>query len=295
MRFPRLPNLRNIKLPKMPKVNFSFRKKPKDYLDNYPSNYPANYPANYPTNYPKYKSNNWESYYLSNKGFGDKKPKRKFKTLYQVLAAGMIFFVVLSLRETDHPAGVQAREGLKYMLTTEWNFQPAMDKAVQLGLQAVNMNMPFFNDVPGTSPVLAPRLGGQYSVPVSGQVTKEYGWIIDSDGLERFNPGIFISSTDGANVKASRAGKVVRVGEDKALGTYVLIEHGNGDFTMYAGLGQVFVEESQQVQKETAIGQVGKCEETGTTGLHFEIRENNKLIDPLIKLQVSSLKGDTTA
>lgn len=278
---------------KLPRFNFSLRKKSNNYLDNYPANYPS---SNYQSNYSRFKDDNWDSYYFSggSKGFGKKPSKKPWKTFYRVVVALAIFLVVLSLRETDHPAGVQAREGLRYMLTTDWDYRPAFDKAVQLGLQAVNMDMPFFNDVPGTSPVLAPRTGSsEYAVPVSGQVQRQYGWVTDpQDGLEVFNSGIYISCDEGAEVKAARGGKVARLGEDKELGNYVLIDHSNGDFTMYAGLGEIFVTEGQQVEKEMLLGKVGAGEQPG---LHFEIRENHKLVDPLIKLQVLSVRGEKIA
>ncbi|WP_051688038.1 murein hydrolase activator EnvC family protein [Desulfofalx alkaliphila] len=278
MKLPRFPRLRKFNIPRF---NFPFKRKSNNYLDNYPNIYSG-------SNYLKrYKDNSWDSYYSK------KQSKRPFKTLCRVAVALAIFLVVLTLRETNHPVGIQAREGLKYMLTTDWDYRPALDKAVQLGLQAVNIDIPFFNDVPGTSPVLAPPSdAGQYAIPVSGRVVRQYGWIKDSDGLEVFNSGIFISCREGTEVRAARSGKVARLGEEKDLGNYVLIDHGNGDFTMYAGLGEIHVTEGQEIQQEMPIGTVAGGKEPG---LHFEIRENHKLVDPLIKLQVFSPGGDMVA
>ena len=258
-----------FKMPRIFFLNLKERKKTGNYTTDYLNNYTENYPKNYPKNHPKYNQRN--------------RKKNNWNMFRRILVAFAIFLVVLMIRETNHPVGVQTREGLEYMLTTEWNFQPTLDKAVQLGLQTVNMDVPFFNDLPGTSPVLSPRLSNEYAMPVSGKIIKPYGWVKDSaEGLEYFNAGIYISCAPGTVVKASRSGRVVRVGEDKVQGTYVLLDHGKGDFTLYAGLGEVFVKENYQVEAKTQIAIVGE-REGSITGLHFEIRENNKLVDPLAR------------
>ncbi|MBM7854523.1 murein DD-endopeptidase MepM/ murein hydrolase activator NlpD [Desulfohalotomaculum tongense] len=256
-----------FKLPKLP----NFKLKSSSKLGDYSYNYSG------------YNPDDWESYYTSRgkKSFNKKGKSRFWPTFYRVVVALAIFLVVLTLRETTHPVGVRAREELKYLLTTDWNFQPALDKAVQLGLQVVNMEMPFHNEFSGASPALSSKISSQYALPVSGRVLKKYGWVKDPGmGLERFNSGIYIACSPGSNVKASRSGKVARVGTDQTLGTFVLLDHGGGDFTLYAGLGNVNVKENQQVEKEMIIGTVGSG-----AGLHFEIRENNELVDPLTKLQ----------
>lgn len=264
---------------KWPKIT-NFRVRRKNNLQSFQSDYSNS----------KFNLSDWESYYRKrkNKGleaFGSPTVKKgRFNTLYRVAVALALFLVVLTLKETSNPLGVKARESLKYAMTTEWDVRPAMDKVVQLGLQAVNMELPFYNDLPGTSPVLAPKVDAEYVLPVSGQVTQNYGWVKDAEGLEQFNSGIFISCEAGCFVKAARSGKVSRLGEDQELGTYVLIDHGGEDYTLYAGLDKVMVEENQQVNGETVIGTVGRSKE-GQAGLHFEIRENNKLVDPLTRLQ----------
>lgn len=259
-------------------------------LKNGKKNNIQSYPTDYSTSGSKFNLNDWESYYRQSKkrglaGFGKPEVKKgRFRTFYRVTVAVALFLVVLTLKETSNPVGVKARESLKYAMTTEWDMRPAMDKAVQLGLQAVNMDLPFFNDVPGTSPVLAPKVSAEYALPVSGQVTKNYGWNKDTEGLEQFNSGIFISCDAGCYVKAARGGKVSRLGEDQELGNYVLIDHGGEDYTLYAGLDKVMVQENQQLNVETVIGTIAQGKE-GKPGLHFEIRENNKLVDPLTRLQ----------
>ncbi|MEG6614876.1 M23 family metallopeptidase [Peptococcaceae bacterium 1198_IL3148] len=279
-------NFKFPKLPRLPKIKIG----KKNTLNNYPYNYSNSYTSKNYSNYNRLNSDDWESYYRysGQKGYNRKKPRGRLTNFYRAVVAFALLLVVISVRESDNPMAVEARDGLRYALTTEWNFQPALDKAVALGLRAVNMDMPFFNDVPGTTPVLAPKITGEYALPVSGQVTKRYGWITDDDGLEQFNSGVFISCEAGTYVRASRKGKVARMGADKALGNYVLLDHGSQDYTLYAGMEEILVKENQQVNVETVIGVVAEGESATETGIHFEIRENNKLVDPLSKLQVTN-------
>ena len=252
-----------------------------------------NSPLNYPTNFSSanYTTQDWDSFFATNSrknsyaAFNNKRKKTRWNNLYRAAAAFAVFLVVLTLKETDHPLGVQARETLKYALTTDWDYQPILDKAVALGLQTVNMDVPFFNELPGTTPVLAPNTENYYALPVSGKMIKNYGWLKEgADELERFNPGIYIAADAGTEVKAARSGRVARVGEDSTLGTYVLIEHSGEDYTLYAGLGDVYVNENDKVETEAVIGTVGEGAD-GISGLHFEIREDNKLVDPVTKLE----------
>ena len=270
---------RLFKIPKIFFWNFKARKQSGQHAAEYLNNYPVDYSKNHS----KQTLEHWENYNFSGakKDFDYKGKNKKQKMFYRVVVAVAIFLTVLMLRETDHPVGVQTREGLEYMLTTELDFQPAFDKAVKLGLQTVNMNEAFLNYLPGTSPVLAPQSINEYALPVFGKVIKPYGWIKDSaDGLEYFNTGIYISSTPGTVVKASRSGRVIRIAEDKIRGSYILLDHGHNDFTLYAGLGEIFVQENQRVVANTQIAVVGD-NQAGIPGVHFEIRENNKLVDPL--------------
>ena len=77
------------------------------------------------------------------------------------------------------------------------------------------------------------------------------------------------------------------MGDNPVFGTYILIEHGEGFFTLYGGLSRTTVGEGQQVATGQIIGEVGAAGDVPGGGLHFELRENNKLIDPLTKLMIN--------
>ncbi|MDD2443111.1 MAG: M23 family metallopeptidase [Desulfotomaculaceae bacterium] len=215
------------------------------------------------------------------------------KILLRVGAAVLIFMLFLALKGTSKPWAVAARENLQHVLTTEWDYQPAMERAVQYGLKVANMDWPYFsNPQPVISTPPKDGTGGLLPFPVSGRVVRDYGMTIDPiDNIESFHSGIDIAAPVGTVVRVVQDGKVKRTGDSHVLGRYIMIEHGQGVFTLYGGLSRSSVVEGQQVQAGQAVGEVGNAGDIPGGGLHFEIRENGKLVDPMTRLQVNSGGG----
>ncbi len=208
---------------------------------------------------------------------------------YRAGVALLIFLVFLALKETSNPWGLEARENLKKVLTTDWNYQPVMERIVYFGLQLADLDWPLFsNPQPVMSPTDKSVAAGSLPVPVSGKVVRGFGMVTDPiDNMERFHSGIDIAAPIGSAVRAVQSGVIKRLGDSSVFGTYILIEHGEGFFTLYGGLARATVGEGQQVPAGQVIGEVGTEGDIPGGGLHFELRENNKLIDPLTKLMIN--------
>lgn len=239
----------------------------------------------------------WSSIYGPRSKWKREKPRSKrWKTFYRIVAALGIFAVLLLIKESSHPWSQQAREGLRVALTTEWDVTPVLDKAVAIALQTVNMDWPMFNELSG--PVLPATTTPEpdaWAIPVSGRVVQEFGWVKSPlDNLERFNPGIDISAAVGSPVKTVQPGTVSRIGNDRTYGEFVLIEHRKGEYALYAGLTEISVMEGHQVQAGQVIGKVAEPTE-GDPVLHFEVRENDKLVDPLKKIDLKTIPTDEPA
>ncbi|WP_194174792.1 M23 family metallopeptidase [Desulfofundulus thermobenzoicus] len=214
-------------------------------------------------------------------------PAGRRSWLWRLMMALAIFTVLVMVREAPYPAGEQVRENLRYILTTEWDFQPAVQKVVRLALQMVNVDHPFpGGDIPpDTRPVVAPPVPVDMQIPLSGKVVRGFGWSVDPlDNLERFHGGIDIAAPAGTPVQAARGGRVVKVAGDPVLGSYVLLDHGEGCYTLYGGLDRIQVTGGQQVASGQVLGRVGNKGDIPGGGLHFEMREKDKLIDPLSRL-----------
>lgn len=114
-----------------------------------------------------------------------------------------------------------------------------------------------------------------FSVPVSG-----INW-----GIRHSQNGSDIAASCGEPVYASKSGKVIESldGWNSGYGNYILIDHGEGVYSLYGHLSLRVVEVGDEVAKGELIGYVGNTGYTvGETGchLHFEIRGK---ANPLLK------------
>ncbi|MCF8010558.1 MAG: M23 family metallopeptidase [Clostridiales bacterium] len=207
----------------------------------------------------------------------NKKLRRGFGRFLFSLFLILLLFVA---READIPGSQKIRDNMRYLLTTEWNFQPVWDDTVRAAGQLVNWDNPLFNQWPGP----AVEVSGEninYNkiwVPVSGSVVQEFGWKKDSmDGMKRFHPGINIQAGPEAVVHAAMDGEAVCISSNERFGKYIMLKHeGSNNYTLYAGVCNIILGKGQWVTKGQKIAGV---DENGI--LHFELRKNGELVNPL--------------
>ena len=81
---------------------------------------------------------------------------------------------------------------------------------------------------------------------------------------------------------ASDSGYVIYAGWDRTgYGNLVVIDHGNGFRTYYAHLSRIFVRQSESIGQGQRIGSVGSTGNSTGPHLHFEIRQNGILRNPI--------------
>jgi septal ring factor EnvC (AmiA/AmiB activator) len=137
------------------------------------------------------------------------------------------------------------------------------------------------NTLPPNSTLKTSDLG-RYDWPVEGDILYQFGRLVNPNNTSiRWN-GVGIAAAVGTPVKAVAAGVVALI--DQNFGTYgptVFIQHGGGDYSVYASLGKISVEKGTKVAKGQVIGTVGKTDPDLEPHLHFEIRPNGRAVDPL--------------
>ncbi|MBD3170120.1 MAG: peptidoglycan DD-metalloendopeptidase family protein [candidate division Zixibacteria bacterium] len=118
--------------------------------------------------------------------------------------------------------------------------------------------------------------------PVQGNILMHYGDIVHPVyKTKTFNPGIDISAPYGTEVKAVADGTVAYTGYLRGYGNFVILEHGEGYFSLYARLSEIKVKTGDGVLKGDAIAFVGDAGEGGNPSLHFEMRRGKKSYNPL--------------
>ncbi len=117
--------------------------------------------------------------------------------------------------------------------------------------------------------------------PVIGWYTTAFGWNYNSKtGGRDFHKGIDIKAENNSPIKASADGKVVYADWSKEYGKLIIISHTNGYKTYYAHCSKIFVTNNQIIRKNELIGRVGKTGSAKEAHLHFEIRSNDKPMNP---------------
>ncbi|GHS99753.1 hypothetical protein AGMMS50276_24000 [Synergistales bacterium] len=124
---------------------------------------------------------------------------------------------------------------------------------------------------------------GKFSWPVTGKVTSSYG---SKRGRRRVHSGIDIPMPFDTPIGAAADGVVADTGSSKSksyrgYGNTVVIDHGNGVFTLYAHCSKLAVKKGQRVKRGDVVAYVGRTGRTTTAHVHFEVRKNGKPVNPM--------------
>ena len=86
-----------------------------------------------------------------------------------------------------------------------------------------------------------------------------------------------------SNIYAAKDGQVIISEYSKSYGNYVVVYHGSGNTTLYGHMSSRKVSVGQTVKQGDVLGITGSTGNSTGPHLHFEVKENNTIIDPLAK------------
>jgi murein DD-endopeptidase MepM/ murein hydrolase activator NlpD len=96
-----------------------------------------------------------------------------------------------------------------------------------------------------------------------------------------WHPGLDFPAPTGTAVTAARGGVVVETGDNPdGYGRRIVLDHGQGERTLYAHLSAILVRVGQSVAAGALIGRVGSTGFSTGPHLHFEVRVRGAAIDP---------------
>jgi septal ring factor EnvC (AmiA/AmiB activator) len=116
-------------------------------------------------------------------------------------------------------------------------------------------------------------LKGKLRLPVQGKVLSLF--------KERGQNGIEIEASIGAPVRAILPGKVVYADWFKGFGNLMIIDHGDGIFTISGNCSKLIKKRGDTVSEGEVIAKVGNSESDRRPSFYFEIRRWGKPQDPL--------------
>jgi murein DD-endopeptidase MepM/ murein hydrolase activator NlpD len=108
-----------------------------------------------------------------------------------------------------------------------------------------------------------------------------FGWRREPfTGHPEFHAGIDLAAPYGSTVYSAQEGTVVFAGRHAALGLLVEIDHGDGLTTWYAHLEKILVKAGAHVNAHQQIALLGSSGHSTGPHLHYEVRIDDKFVDP---------------
>lgn len=118
-----------------------------------------------------------------------------------------------------------------------------------------------------------------FKLPVTGTVTSRYGEREETEVVSANHQGIDIGADEGTAIYAAMEGTVTVASEEGEYGKHIDIT--NGDvLTRYAHCSKLLVKEGQYVKQGDKIAEVGSTGNSTGPHLHFEIRRDNRVVNP---------------
>lgn len=118
---------------------------------------------------------------------------------------------------------------------------------------------------------------GPISARFGRQPSSRFGTAIARNGIE-------IAVAEGQPVRSVHEGVVAFADQFTGYGNLVIVEHGDGAFSLYGHLSTVQVQKGAKLEPLAVVGRTGR-NPNGTPSLYFELRVDAKPVDPLQWLQ----------
>jgi len=118
--------------------------------------------------------------------------------------------------------------------------------------------------------------------PVRGKITSHYGTRTDPFNGEsaEMHLGLDIAGIYGTPVHAPADGVVIYAARNAGYGNLVIVDHGNGLTTRDGHLSRFNVRVGQRIRRNDVIAFVGTTGRSTAPHLHYEVRMNDRPVDP---------------
>lgn len=115
----------------------------------------------------------------------------------------------------------------------------------------------------------------------ASMVSSSYGYRRDPfTGRGAFHSGLDFRAAYGSPIHATADGVVSFVGRKAGYGNCIEIDHGNGMLTRYAHMSAFSTRIGKEVSAGDVIGSIGSTGRSTGPHLHFEVRLNNRAVNP---------------
>ena len=125
----------------------------------------------------------------------------------------------------------------------------------------------------------------KFQIPLNGTITSEFGQREATiNGMTIDHKGIDIAAESGTNIKSAMSGTVVVAEENSEYGKFIKIEN-KEVMTVYAHCKKLKVKVGDKIKIGQTIATVGSTGNSTGPHLHFEIRFENRFINPRLLIK----------
>ncbi|MBR0149982.1 MAG: LysM peptidoglycan-binding domain-containing M23 family metallopeptidase [Synergistaceae bacterium] len=118
--------------------------------------------------------------------------------------------------------------------------------------------------------------------PIMGRINSPFGWRQHPITRRRdFHTGIDIKANRNDPIKAAGSGHVVYSGWMGGYGKVLVIEHSNGQSTLYAHCSTLLAGKGASVSSGQLVAKIGTTGRSTGPHLHFEVRNGNSPVNPI--------------
>lgn len=120
------------------------------------------------------------------------------------------------------------------------------------------------------------------TLPVHGRISSRFGSRVDPiSGENAVHRAVDIAVSEGTRVGAAWDGIVTQAGSASKKGIYVWMVHRNGCETLYCHLSEITVKKGDVIRAGETIAYSGNTGYSTGPHLHFGIRKNGEMVNPL--------------
>ncbi len=118
--------------------------------------------------------------------------------------------------------------------------------------------------------------------PIMGRINSPFGWRTHPITRRKdFHTGIDIKANRNDPIKAAGSGHVIYSGWMGGYGKVLVVEHNNGQSTLYAHCSTLLAGKGANVSSGQLVAKIGTTGRSTGPHLHFEVRNGNSPVNPI--------------
>lgn len=122
--------------------------------------------------------------------------------------------------------------------------------------------------------------------PIQGTISSTFGWRTPTTAtVPKYHTGLDIAAATGTIIQSATDGKVILASSEGDYGKHYKIQI-EDVILIYAHCSKLYLNEGDTVQQGQEIAEVGSTGNSTGPHLHFEIRKEERLVDPQLILDI---------